>query len=229
MVAVFYPTRLTACLGNCGEQVEYKTNKRVYCKVCRLKKIRETSRTAMEKVRRSNGAEQLKGMLYACSVCSVLYERKVPRSHRCNSCQKAAEIEVSRKKAADKRSTVEGKEYARRWAKNQRKCNPGFSVSSHMGTLIHRALGKGKAGKSWRTFVDYSLEELMLHLERQFLPGMTWQNKGEWHIDHIVPRASFEYSSAEDEEFKRAWALSNLRPIWARDNVQKNATRTHLI
>ena len=98
-----------------------------------------------------------------------------------------------------------------------------------MRTLIHRALGKNKAGRSWREFVNYSLEELMSHLERQFLPGMTWENKGEWHIDHIIPRSSFEYESPDDPEFKQAWALTNLRPLWAIDNIRKNATREFLL
>jgi len=98
-----------------------------------------------------------------------------------------------------------------------------------MRTLMHRALGKAKAGRSWKTFVDYSLEELMAHLERQFLPGMTWQNKGDWHIDHIIPRSSFEYSSPDDPEFKKCWSLSNLQPLWAVDNIRKNAKLDYLI
>jgi hypothetical protein len=98
-----------------------------------------------------------------------------------------------------------------------------------MKTLIWRDLGRGKAGRSWKEFVDYTLDELIYHIERQFLPGMTWDNRGEWHIDHIVPLSSFKFSSADDIEFKRAWALSNLRPLWALDNIRKQATRTHLI
>ena len=69
----------------------------------------------------------------------------------------------------------------------------------------------------------------MTHLERQFLPGMTWGNRGEWHIDHIVPLASFTFTSPDDPEFRAAWALTNLRPLWAKDNIRKSAKRTHLI
>lgn len=98
-----------------------------------------------------------------------------------------------------------------------------------MRTMIHRGLGKGKAGRSWREFVPYTLEELMAHLERQFLPGMTWDNRRQWHIDHIVPLASFTFTSPDDPEFRAAWALTNVRPLWAKDNIRKSAKRTHLL
>lgn len=70
--------------------------------------------------------------------------------------------------------------------------------------------------------LGYSLEELMNHLEAQFEDGMTWDNHGKWHIDHIKPICSFKFESYEDEEFKECWALSNLRPLWAKDNLKKS-------
>ena len=46
---------------------------------------------------------------------------------------------------------------------------------------------------------------------------------GEWHIDHIVPLASFVIAGPDDPELRRAWALTNLRPLWAKDNMRKGA------
>jgi hypothetical protein len=69
----------------------------------------------------------------------------------------------------------------------------------------------------------------MVHLERQFLSGMTWANRGQWHIDHIQPRSSFKFVGPDDPEFKACWALSNLRPLWKADNLKKNARRTLLL
>ena len=51
---------------------------------------------------------------------------------------------------------------------------------------------------------------------------MSWDNYGEWHIDHILPDSSFYYVSTEDDEFKKCWALSNLQPLWAIDNLKKS-------
>lgn len=89
--------------------------------------------------------------------------------------------------------------------------------------------GTKKGGVSWLELVPYTLDELRLHLERQFTKGMSWENMGEWHIDHIVPLASFSISSAADPEFGRAWSLTNLRPLWARENLAKRDRRLTLL
>lgn len=72
--------------------------------------------------------------------------------------------------------------------------------------------------------IGYSIEALKRHLEKQFLPGMTWENYGKWHIDHIIPKAAFNIESVNDIDFKRCWALKNLRPLWAHDNCSKRDT-----
>jgi hypothetical protein len=87
----------------------------------------------------------------------------------------------------------------------------------------------GKRRTSWREFVDYSREDLISHLARQFAPGMSWDNYGEWHIDHIVPLKAFDIGALGDEQFRRAWALSNLRPLWGVENVRKSAKRVFLL
>lgn len=100
---------------------------------------------------------------------------------------------------------------------------PEGVLNNRMSSRLYKAVRRGKAGRSWCDVVDYSVAELMAHLERQFLRGMSWENMGEWHIDHIVPLASFSFDSLDDGEFKRAWALTNLRPLWARDNIRKGS------
>lgn len=82
---------------------------------------------------------------------------------------------------------------------------------------------QGKAGKSWVSVVGYSREELMTHLERQFLPGMSWENYGRngWHVDHIRPVTSFVFDSVDDPQFRACWALENLQPLWEPDNIRK--------
>lgn len=75
-------------------------------------------------------------------------------------------------------------------------------------------------GSFWSA-VGYTKRELADHIEKQFLDGMSWQNSSDWHIDHILPVRSFAFGSFEDAEFKACWALSNLRPLWAKDNLEK--------
>lgn len=95
--------------------------------------------------------------------------------------------------------------------------------SAIVNSTISDALrGVGKAKKLER-LVGYTMDQLREHLELQFLPGMSWQSRGKdgWHIDHILPKRCFDLS---DEQGVRAyWNLSNLRPLWAKDNLAKGA------
>jgi hypothetical protein len=50
---------------------------------------------------------------------------------------------------------------------------------------------------------------------------MSWENYGEWQIDHIIPLAAFNYETPFDMDFQRAWSLSNLQPLWALENMSK--------
>ena len=107
--------------------------------------------------------------------------------------------------------------------------SPDFALHVRMSAAIYAALKDKKAGRKWEGIVGYSADDLAKHIERQFLNGMGWHNMGEWHIDHIVPRSSFSFVSETDPEFRACWALTNLRPMWAKDNMKKHAKRTHLL
>lgn len=109
------------------------------------------------------------------------------------------------------------------------------AVSSRMSVLVKASIRlvlksqSSKAGKSWRDIVGYGPIELITHLERQFTGGMTWKNMGQWHIDHIQPVSSFKFLAAGDQEFRACWAMSNLRPLWAGENIRKGAKRLFLL
>ena len=70
--------------------------------------------------------------------------------------------------------------------------------------------------------LSFTMEELRTHLENQFEDWMNWNNHGLWHIDHIRPVASFDFTSMEDEDFKKCWALENLQPLKDTENMRKN-------
>jgi hypothetical protein len=102
-------------------------------------------------------------------------------------------------------------------------------IRSTMSNRIRLALKNGKARASTFSIVGYSFLQLKHHLEMQFLGGMSWDNYGEWHIDHIVPLSSFNIDSFECADFKAAWGLPNLRPLWAKDNLKKSYKKYHLL
>lgn len=108
--------------------------------------------------------------------------------------------------------------------------SPTRRLRSYFGAAIAHALnGAGKGGQSWQRLVGYTADQLRIHIERQFSGGMTWENYGLWHIDHIIPAASFSYQSSDDPDFKACWALTNLRPLWAKQNISKGCKRTLLL
>ena len=95
------------------------------------------------------------------------------------------------------------------------------------GKALRRAL-KADRSISFRR-LGYTSEDLRVHLERQFRRGMTWAKfmAGQIHIDHRVPLSAFNLG--DDLEFKAAWAMTNLQPLWAVDNVKKAADRSLLL
>lgn len=99
--------------------------------------------------------------------------------------------------------------------------SPFRKLSASLSCGIRSSLVNGKSGRHWEFLVGYTLENLVKHLELQFVDGMSWGNYGQWHIDHIIPVSFFKYDSPDDVEFKMCWRLENLQPLWAVDNLKK--------
>ena len=93
-------------------------------------------------------------------------------------------------------------------------------LSTSMRVGIKKGLIHKKEGRTFE-ILGYTKHDLKNHLESQFTEGMSFENYGEWHIDHIRPIASFNYDSTEHPDFKKCWALNNLQPLWAKDNMSK--------
>lgn len=129
----------------------------------------------------------------------------------------------------------------RDWAKENRESrratfrkhwqsNPRFRLRTRFGNAITDTLRRNSKRAGWQTILGYSIDDLRLHLERQFLGGMNWTNHGPvWHIDHIVPVAHFTFETIHCPDFKACFALTNLRPLWKDDNLAKRDKRTLLL
>jgi hypothetical protein len=102
-------------------------------------------------------------------------------------------------------------------------------IHNRIKSRLWRALRGTKAGAPTVEVLGYSTDELRAHLERQFAKGMGWHNMSEWHIDHIVPLSSFNFTGPDDPGVRRAWALTNLRPLWAAENQAKSSKRDFLL
>jgi hypothetical protein len=115
------------------------------------------------------------------------------------------------------------RQYKTTWQRHRRIINPKYRLNENIGSAISRCLVNKKAGRKWKILVDYSLEELIQHLERQFNIKMNWNNYGSyWVVDHIKPKSLFNFTSPDDLEFKQCWALKNFRPLEKIENIKKS-------
>lgn len=189
----------------------------LYCKEC-------VNRDSAERYKQNRDSRLARHRQYAAENREAVYARQVKW----------------RKENPDKARAIQERHYrlhpdrvrqltAARGAKRYRahKHSPDFALRLRVGNQIRKRLMSGAGGGF--SLLDYSPAELRAHLERQFTRGMTWDNYGEWHIDHIVPLASFTITGPDDPELRRAWALPNLRPLWATDNLRKGARRLSLL
>jgi len=110
--------------------------------------------------------------------------------------------------------------------KNERKkIDAHFKLRITVSERIRAALksylkNKYKNKGSTIEFLGCNIEELKIHLQNQFREGITWQNHGEWHIDHIIPCAAFDLSKKED--CLKCFNYKNLQPLWAHENLSKS-------
>lgn len=107
-----------------------------------------------------------------------------------------------------------------------------ISISAVIRTALQKQ-GVSKNNLSCLKYLSYTIAELKQHLGSLFESWMTWENWGvynsktwndndpstwTWQIDHIIPHSTLPYTSMEDENFKKCWALENLRPYSAKQN-----------
>lgn len=117
------------------------------------------------------------------------------------------------------------RETQNRYCANRRQTDPEYKMLSNIRTRIAIAIRNTKSHKITGTtkLIGCTIAELRKHLERQFLPGMSWENwsRTGWHIDHIVPCACFDLSFPNQQ--MECFNYKNLRPVWAVDNLKKGA------
>ena len=98
-----------------------------------------------------------------------------------------------------------------------------YKLNSNISRSVWGVLRGEKKGRHWESLVGYTLADLKSHMEQNFQSGMTWENYGKWHVDHIIPISAHNFTKPEHEDFKKCWALENLQPMWATENISKGA------
>lgn len=114
---------------------------------------------------------------------------------------------------------------AKRTYEKTRKANDSiYKLINNFRTAIYQVLKENNVKKNGHYFeiLRYTPDELINHLESKFTEGMTWDNYGEWHVDHILPISSFQIQEIGDEQFIKCWKLNNLQPMWGEENIKKS-------
>lgn len=192
------------------------------CSGC--KKVKNISEFHMRPDRGPNSVR------YICKACSASKTKEWQQANRESANRIARKWQKShpeQKKSSVKKWMQEHPEAAKAMQKRahaKHRKSIKVRISESVSNKIWFSLRETKARRGWQGLVGYTIDELKAHLEKQFKPGMSWDNYGScWHIDHIAPRAAFNFSTPEDIDFKRCWALSNLRPLEAEKNWKKGS------
>ena len=126
----------------------------------------------------------------------------------------------------------ENKPKIREYEKEKYHTDSCYKLRKNVSKSIRDSLKGGKGGQSFLPYVDWTIEELREHLESQFEPWMTWENHGvyhpteeRWHIDHVMPQSVLleGVETMDHPKFRECWALENLQPLLALDNLLKGS------
>lgn len=159
--------------------------------------VKEKNKLCMEKIRRKQG---------------IPIRTKMPDEER-----KKKDIERAKKYYLNNKDRI--RKYKRRWIKNKIDTDIGFKIKCRLSKRIWDALKGNCKSTSTKKLIGCDIDILINHLEQKFQIGMSWENYGDWHVDHIIPCASFDLTKKEQQE--ECFNYMNLQPLWAFDNLSK--------
>jgi hypothetical protein len=156
-----------------------------------------------------------------CNVCLIeknesdFYKdisRKDGLEHRCKLCS-------SRKTLIwQKNNGCYRNEYLKKYNKNRRKIDINFRLKRSISSRIRDAIKNNKVN-SFVFYLGCDIEFYKQYLEEKFQDGMSWDNYGEWEIDHIRPLSLFDLR----ENFLEAFHYENTQPLWKKENRKKGS------
>lgn len=190
------------------------------CSYCKIEK--DTSYFAKHK----NTKDKLK---HQCKSCEKDYRDKNKDKTKANyqknkkiisEKQKLYRLEnynkiIERERNYDKKNRLVRNIYKQ----NRRNTDFLFKLICNIRNLIGISFRKNGYNKDSKTnkILGCTYEKFKQHLEKQFTEGMSWDNQGEWHLDHIYPVSL----AKTEEEIIKLNHYSNFQPLWAEENIRK--------
>ncbi len=103
----------------------------------------------------------------------------------------------------------------------KRKENSQVRIQGNISHRIYLALKNNIKALPTMMLIGCEIDYLMYHIQKQFVDGMSWDNYGDWHIDHVKPCVLFDLSKPIEQ--RKCFNYKNLQPLWALDNLKKSA------
>ena len=211
------------------------------CAICKLEKSLTLEFFSQEKRNGANGP-----YLYWNNICRICYnKKKLPknREHKKKNRRKLAdaqkiyhslhkEQDALTKKIWYENNKDEVKLRVKLWRRERRKNDIGFRLKDTISSVVRSCINKNR--ESISEYLLYTMQELKDYLESLFEPWMNWENWGTyriskwdnndkstwtWQLDHITPHSTFNYTNMKEQSFIDCWALDNLRPYSAKQNI----------
>lgn len=110
------------------------------------------------------------------------------------------------------------KRYKKSWEKLH-KDDPIFKIKRNLRRRVHHALSDNRKSNKTFELIGCNPESFKKYIESFFSEGMSWENYGKWHIDHIKPCFTFDLSIPEEQQ--KCFHYTNQRPLWAKDNLSR--------
>lgn len=132
------------------------------------------------------------------------------------------------KRSYEKSKKADKEKFRKKWRDQyyRRVSTPIGRVIYNLRNRSSEAFRKAKISKPFslteENVLGCDMKTLKNHLESQFAKGMSWDNYGKWHVDHIKPISKFDLS--DDEQIKECFNYCNLQPLWAADNIRKGSS-----
>jgi hypothetical protein len=126
-----------------------------------------------------------------------------------------------RRKKLQKLYRINNSEKIRKHLRNKYKLNSEYKLKEIYRHRILKFIKGINKSKRTKDLLGCTIEELWIHLEKQFKQGMTRENHGKWHLDHVKPCASFDLTKPEEQA--RCFHYTNLQPLWASENLAKGS------
>lgn len=183
-----------------------KKNKDGHCSQC--KKCRSKLRKEYDKQYSKNNKEKYKEW------------REKNKEYLKEYFKEYRKINIEKKKEYDKQYNKNNREKINEYRKNKIQTNPLFKLRKTISNSILQSIKNKGFTKRSQTYkiLGCTYEEFKIYLENQFTKGMSWENQGEWHLDHIYPVSL----AKDEEELIKLNHYTNFQPLWAEDNLKKS-------